>query len=228
MADVTPRSNQLNVNLAQMLSDAVTGSDNGVKSSADGSVFTSAQRNAKLSEGFTWVVNKIVQVVGLMEARTLLGDSLTTQAITFASGGTTVNADYLFPVALLKSDNNEFNLFPRKNLAQDLDPYLDAGYAIEGFKLYAYQRAAGTLSQLTSGTGTFYYLKADRKDTTTGSDIAANTVPDTTMDFKFLDAVMYYAASRLADDKGAGEWEVKAQKALAQALGLVGGEKIAG
>lgn len=223
MANNTPTSNQLNINLGKLLNDSPTvGGDDGVTASTDGSIVTASQRNSKLIEGFTWVINQIVQLIGMDKARLLLGNSVTTQSITFAVSVVASNKDYLYPVALLDSNNNEFNLHPLKNLKQDLDPFLDAGYAIEGGFIYPYKRTSGTLALVTTGTGLLYYLKADRKVVSTGADVAVNTAPDTTMDYKFLNAAMYYAASRLASEKGSAEWEIKASKALAEALGLVG------
>ena len=210
MADTYPVSNAINVDLANKLQDPVSGADNGAKAEADGSVFTATQRNLALADAYNQLAVRLVDKYG-KDAGLVCEGIVATQAVTFASAGTTINLDYVHPIALLKSDNAEFALYPLNSLKQDRDPYLDQGYALEGGKLYAYQRSAGTLTQLTSGTGTFYYIKSDRRSTSTGAPLAVNATSDTTIDQTWLIWCKEYAAWWLAMNKGAGEWVARAE-----------------
>lgn len=207
MANTTPIANAQNIDLANSLNDIpVAGGDDGVTASTSGTVFSASQRNLALSDAYNQLAVRLVGKYG-KDAGMICEGIVTTQTVTFASAGTTINLDYVSPITLLKSDNAEFALFPLNDLKQDRDPYLDAGYALEGGKLYAYQRSSGTLSQLTSGTGTFYYIKADRRSTTTGAPIAVNTAPDTTIDQTWLNWCIDWAALWLCRRKGAGRWK---------------------
>ena len=97
---------------------------------------------------------------------------------------------------------------PKGFIDTDGDIRINRAYAIEGEKIYGYIRASGTLTQQSSGTAKLYYVKADRRNTSSTADIAVNVAPDTTVDTQWLDACMLYAVWRLAMDKGAGQWVI--------------------
>ena len=80
-----------------------------------------------------------------------------------------------------------------------------------------------TFSLLNAGTGTFYYIMADRIDATTGEDVAINTAPDTVMDRKWLYSCLNYAAYRIAMDKGTAFWLDKAKMFYQEAYSRLNG-----
>jgi hypothetical protein len=94
---------------------------------------------------------------------------------------------------------------------QDTEPIVNNGYSVETGKLYAYKREDDILSVLDTGQGTLYYLKSDRVDVDTGLDLVQNTGTDTTLDLRWYDWVIRYAAFRACADKGSDEWLAKAQ-----------------
>lgn len=211
MANVTPISNALNVAIATHLGDPpTTGATDGETASSDGVDFSATHRNLILQKAYNELAVRLIALYGVQGASAMCEGIRAQQSITFASGGTSINKDYIMQIALLKSDFNEFNLRDLNDLRQDLDPYLDAGYAIEGGKIYAFQRSAGVLSQLTSGTGTLYYIKSDRLDTSTGSALAVNSTSDTSIDATWHNFLIEYSAYRLAEAKSSGEWQEKA------------------
>ena len=50
MADTTPISNQINVDLSSRVDDAVTGADNGIAAVKDGAVFSALLRNQYVAQ----------------------------------------------------------------------------------------------------------------------------------------------------------------------------------
>lgn len=215
MADTTPRNNQNAVNLGLLLDDATAGADNGIRAAADGKWLTAAKKNYYLHEAYRWILTTI------RDPQALQG-LIATQAITFSSVGVTLNKDYMFPLSLYRvSTADSFNLTKRVSLDDDFMPSLTNFFVIEGGKIYAYVRAAGVLAALNSGSGTFFYMKADRIDSN-GADVAVNTAPDTTVDRWALDACVLYAAGRACLDKSiidsAPEWMEKGNRFMAAAM----------
>jgi hypothetical protein len=134
----------------------------------------------------------------------------------------TLNKDYMFPLSLYRASTaDSFNLTKRISLDDDFMPSLTNFYVIEGGKIYAYVRAAGVLAVLSSGSGTFFYLKADRVDSN-GVDVATNTLPDITIDRWVIDACVLYAAGRACMDKSiidaSPEWMEKGNRFMAAAM----------
>ena len=223
----------MNVRLANLLDDAVTGSDNGIAAATDGMWCTSTKRNQYLNEAMRYVVLYLFNQAETNEdiGEALAAGSKKTQAITFSGSGVALNADYLYHAALIDSNKQEYKFVRIKsNLDQDLDPYLDAAYTIEGSttttapKLYAYLRVAGVMTLQSSGTATLYYLFADRLDSN-GVDIAVNTTPDAVIDLRYFDAIVLYAAGRAAFDKSIIDsdptWADKGNRYMAQASTLL-------
>lgn len=216
MADNTPRHNQNQVNLALLLDDATTGADNGIAASTDGMWATAVKKNYYLHEAYRWIADTIIAKFGIASGSDLLQGLISTQSITFSSSGVNLNKDYLYPVRLYKSATTDsFYLSKRASLDDDFMPWITNFYTLEAGKLYAYQRTAGTLSALNGGTGTLYYIKAERLDSN-GADVASNTTPDITLDRRWHDACVLYAASRAALDKGIIDndpaWQDKANR----------------
>ena len=224
MADTTPVQNLNSVNLSLLLDDAVTGGDNGIAAAADGEPFTATKRNAYLHQAYRWLVQKLVESFGITRASDLLPGFVATQDVTFSASGVTLNKNYMFPLRLYKaSAGGGFMLSKRSSLTDDdFSPFISNFYVIEAGKLYAYQRTSGTLAILAAGTGTLFYLKADRKDVTTGAEVASNTAPDTTVDGWAIDASVYYAAGAACLDKSIidndPEWASKGNRFMAMAM----------
>lgn len=207
MANTTPISNALNIRVANLLNDTPTaGTDDGATASTDGAMFTATVRNSRLNEAYTWLATQLLNRYGLDKFEQYSQGLIATQSITWASGGTTVNQDFIQPLRVVSTGQPQFLKMPKGFLDIDGDIRINRAYAIEGEKIYGYIRTSGTLTKQSSGTATLYYVKADRRDTTTTADIAVNVAPDTTIDTQWLDACMLYAAWRLAKDKGAAEW----------------------
>lgn len=219
MADNTPVSNVVNIKIANYLDDPLTAAaDNGLTAATNTSMFLAAQRNQALNEALAWIVQELVNRVGPDMASQACQGAVATQAITFAAAGSTVNKDFMYPLRLISTGKPLFTLMSKSDLDADQDFLITRAYTIEGGKLYGYIRSAGTLTLQSSGTATFYYLKADRKNTTTGADVVVNTAPDTTLDFRFMDSVTWYACHLLAQAKGAGEWLEKNAQFMKLAL----------
>jgi hypothetical protein len=99
----------------------------------------------------------------------------------------------------------------RLDLEADVDAYLTNAYTLEAGKVFAYTRTDGTMAVSDTGQGTLYYLKAERVDDSTGLDLVQNTGTDITLDLRWMDWVIRYAAMRACMDKGSDEALAKAQ-----------------
>jgi hypothetical protein len=154
----------MNVDIARRLDDAVDalGGDNGVRATSAGTIWKAELRNQYLNAALKAVAVELFNRFGENAIGQIASGFKCTQLITFASGGTTVNANYMYPIRLSDSSGEYKFQVSKAQLDEDLDPYVDRIYVIEGNQLFGYKRSAGTLSQLTSGTATFYYVKADR------------------------------------------------------------------
>lgn len=224
MADTTPISNYLNIRISHILEDILTvGADNGVTATTNGNAFTASMRNEKLTEALGYLAKALINKFGSQGVEAQAEGLVATQSVTLASAGTTVNKDFIAPIRLIKSTGLIYHQGIKSHFDSDIEPLLDYGFAIEGNKVYAYERSAGTLSAINSGTATLYYIKNDRVNTSTGAVVATNTAPDTTVDPQWNEFVVMYAAARLATDKGAGEWQIKAETFMKTALGLLNG-----
>lgn len=225
MADTTPISNSLNIRISHVLEDILTvGADNGVTASTNGNAFTASMRNEKLTEACGYLAQALLNKLGPKGVEAACEGLVATQSITLASAGTSINKDYIAPIRLIKSTGLIYHQGIKSHFDSDIEPLLDYGFAIEGNKVYAYERSAGVLSAINSGTATLYYIKHDRMNTSSGVTVVVNTAPDTTIDSQFHEFLISYAAARLAQDKGAGEWAVKAQALMTVALGLLNGQ----
>lgn len=297
MADSTPLSNFLNIALSIKLGDPpTTGGDNGITASTDATDFSATQRNDALAFAYNELANRLIKLYG-KDAGKMCGGLVATQTVIFSSSGTTVNKDYISPLSLLDvTTEQEFEYMALKGLIQDLNPYVDAGYAVEAGKLYAYIRGAsqtvadiqitaggtgytsaptvgftggggtgaaatatitadavtsiiitnvgsgytstptvtftggvgsgaaataivgdGSLIVRHSNSGTLYYIKSDRKNVTTGANVAVNSTSDTSIDTTWHPFLIDYAAAWLAQNKSSGEWLEKAPIYLSQA-----------
>lgn len=217
MADTTPKSNALNIALAIKLGDPpTTGADNGATASADGADFSSVQRNQALGFAYTSLAKRLIEIYGVPGVEYQCQGLITTQSCNF-TGTITLNADCILPLRLVKSDGTTFKQLTKAELVSDDFYYINNAFTVEGGTLTAYSRSAGTLSALSTGTATLYYIKSDRKSTTSSADIAVNTSPDATVDVTWFNYLIDYAAYWLAMNKASGEWTEKAPTYLAQA-----------
>ena len=224
MADTTPISNVLNLNLAIRMNDAIAPSgDNGTDADTDGKIMLDTSRNKYIINASRWLVDKIVGKVGVEKAIPLLQGCVTSQSMTLSSTGVTLNKDYMYPVRLLQSSTIEFEYVDAiADAVIDLFPYKDYVYTISGGKLYAWIRTSGTLTLQNSGSATFYYIGAPRVNSSTGADVAINTAPDLGFDQKFLNAITAYAEFLACSDKGTTYWLNKGQLALTEANNHLG------
>lgn len=162
MANTTPISNALNIALANHLGDTVTtGADDGATAATDGTDFSATHRNLILQQAYKELATRLITKFGAKGAGFACEGLVATQAITFASAGTSVNKDYIVPLDLLQT-TNMFTVRSKAFLTQDKDPYTDYAFAVEASKLYGYIRTSGTLTLQSSGTSTLYYIKEDR------------------------------------------------------------------
>ena len=205
-----------------MLEDILTvGADDGVTAATNGNAFTAAMRNERLTEALGYLAKTLVNKVGSQGTEAQAEGLVASQSVTLASAGTTLNKDFVAPIRLIKSTGLIYHQGIKSHFDSDIEPLLDYGFAVEGNKVYAYERTAGTLAAVNSGTATLYYIKNDRVNTSTGAAVVVNTTPDTTIDPQWQEFVVMYAAARLAEDKGAGEWQVKANKFMEVALRML-------
>lgn len=157
----------LHLRFARRVDDAVA------SASTAGAKFTVANRSDYLNRASKVFQRKMFETKGATMTRILLSSIEGTQSVTaFAAAGFTVPTDYTeIPLALVKTGSTaHFKYEPRKDiLDNNKDANLVAAYTIFAGKLYAYQNGA----ILTSGAGTFYYIKND-EGTQGTTDIAIN------------------------------------------------------
>lgn len=227
MADTTPLINQINVNMAIRMDDAVTGGDNGIKAAADGLHVTSEKRNYYTNNALLWLARQLIARYGPTGVGVVCQGLIGSATVTLGSTGVAIPKNFLAPIHLLKS-GVVYKPLSKADIESDQFYQYNTVYAIEGNTLYAYVRTNGTLGTAT-GTGTLYYVKQDRKDATTGAEAGANTAPDTTVDASYHEALTAYACalacfdkSMLGDDE-AERWQTKGNKFMAEALSLLPG-----
>jgi hypothetical protein len=212
----TPIINKMTIELRILLDDIVSGSDDGVKAETNGKDFTASKINQYLLESMKELVKRLVNTYDIDMTADLAPGLIKTQTITLSLSGTDVNKDFMYATGLLVNSDS-FKLESRIKFQQDSEPIIIRGYAIDAGKLYAYVRedvgtpAVYTLNLQESGTATLYYLKADRVNTSTGKDLDINSGTDTTLDMRWRNWVLRYAAQRACEDKGSEEWLVKSQ-----------------
>ena len=194
MPDVNPKDNQNNISLSLKLEDPVYDADNGIAAALDGKIYTSVKRNHYLIEAYRWIANAITEKFGVEMAAEKLSGLVATQSFTMSSSGTTINQDVLHPFRVTTSGSIIYFRDKKAALDFDVKKFALRGFAIEGDKVYVYLRTAGTLTLQNSGTATLYYIKSDRIDYSSGSEVAVNTAPDITLNAWANDACTYYAA----------------------------------
>lgn len=211
----TPYMNKLAVELRILLEDPVAGGDDGIKAETNGRDFTAERINFYLVESIKDLVKRLVDNYGVSMASDLASGLIKTQAITYNTGGVSINKDFLYPVGLSGTDTYKY--VNKLDIISDVDTYLIRVYTIEGNKLYVYIREnVGTppvyqLNLQGSGTGTLYYLKADRVSSSTGKIVEPNYGTDTTLDMRWHDWVLRRAAQHGCEDKGTEVWLAKSQ-----------------
>lgn len=235
MADTVPVHNQMSVNLSLLCDDAVTGGDNGIAAAADGSWLTAAKRNVYLHSAYRWLVNVLVDSYGIAGAADVIPGFVANQTMVLSATGLAINKNYMYPLRLYKSASpapgGAFMLSKRASLDDDFMPFVNVFYAIEAGLLYAYQRDASTqvLNALDTVAAKLFYLKSDRVDATTGTEVAINTAPDTTLDKWATDACLYYAAGRACFDKSVIDndpaWADKGNRFFAAATAMIPKQK---
>lgn len=197
---MTPITNYLSGQLAVLLSDPVGGDDDTVKAHTDGSVFPALTRNRYICSAFRDVVNTLVNTYGIDRSAALLQGLTKSKTFDFGSVPD-VPGDFMVPHSLLVGTQEYNYITHHSELIQDLDPWLGAGYTIDGGKVYAYARTNGTWAQLTTGSGQFDYVAAGRVDSLTGLDQPPDVGDDVGIEPKLYNAVLYFAASRACMDK---------------------------
>jgi hypothetical protein len=157
----SPLFDALHLKLSRKLTDPVAAA------ATDGGEVSSALRTDYLNRA-----NKFIQMLlwttkpDLFE--TYLQGLIATSSITFASAGAALPSDFSYAITLQQdSPVRKLKWFePSRKIELDMatvsansNPFFSNCFTILGNKIYAYQ--AGTI--LSSGTGTFYYIKNDQR-----------------------------------------------------------------
>ena len=165
--------------------------DSNATAAAAGEKLTSAQRTDYLNRA-----NRFIQqmVVVADKVGDFLGGLIATQSITFDSGGVSVASDYAYPVNLYKASSPQFRYIKpseKPSLDGNFDLNEKNAFTVMGNKIFAYENGA----VLTSGTGTFYYVKNDQRASSGDTnDIDINSI--------WYDCVVDIAASFYFEDRG--------------------------
>ena len=171
----SPLFDDLHVKLSRKLTDPVAAA------ATDGAEVTSALRTDYLNRA-----NKFIQMLlwtnkpDLFE--TYLQGLIATSSVTFASTGAALPSDFSYAITLQQdSPVRKLKWFePSRKIELDMatvasanNPFFSNCYTILGNKIYAYQ--SGVI--LSSGTGTFYYIKNDQRASSgDSSDIAIDAI----------------------------------------------------
>jgi hypothetical protein len=151
----TPNLDVLHLRFSKSVEDPVAAAGTA------GSVFSVAQREDYINRAINDLTSQIYHIVGMNKSREILQSMETTQAISaFSSSGVAVASDYTdMPTSLIKTGStNIFSYYTKKDeLDNNVNPNISAAYLISGNKIYAYESGA----ILTTGAGTFYYLRKD-------------------------------------------------------------------
>jgi hypothetical protein len=158
----TTNFNLLHLRFARRMKDPIATAD------LSGTIYSSANREDYLNRA-----NKILQFkkfasLGRDGVREQLQTMIGAQAMTFSGAGIACEAAYNnIPLAVSKTGStNLYRYWPRREeIALNLNPDLPYLFTVEANTLYVYE--SGTL--ISSGTGTFYYIKSDQVTTTTGA-----------------------------------------------------------
>lgn len=194
--DSCPRDNQNNIILSMKLEDPVggVGIDNGTASVLDGVVYSSVKRNHYLIEAYRWLVSQVFNKYGAEESAERLSGVIGTQVFAMDAAGTSVNRDILYPFRVVVGTTPIFFRDKKSNLDTDVVRYANRAFAMEAEKIYVYLRIAGVMTKQVSGSATLYYLKSPRIDSTSGTEVPTNSLPDITLENWANDACVYYAA----------------------------------
>lgn len=176
----------LHLYLSRKLQDAVGAAG------TDGDVYTSAVRTDYLNRA-----NHFIQLIVWKQGRDFVDRFLSglvkTQSITFASGGTSLNSDYQQHLSCAYGTYLLTWVEPSRKILLDNDQNrnLDRAYTIMGGKVYGYYNFA----QLTTGTGTLYYMQNDTRASNGDSS-------DISIDALWYDTLVDIASSFAHDDRG--------------------------
>lgn len=217
MADNVPKHNKNIVALTELLSDAVSGADNGVKASTDGNKFSSTFREQCMADGYSWLVSEVYRLRN-QEAQLLVSGAVVSYTLAQVTAGIAVPGDYLHPLIAVRTTASTppYRYMPPNMKAQaDMDNLPDAKrvFTVYGNKLYSYTRSGGNLTADNSVNVDLYYFKAERINYSTGALIAANTTDsrssDITLESCWHIACVYYAASLAGMKEGSSDWQAK-------------------
>jgi len=205
----SPNFDNLHLYLSRKMQDPVAAAG------TDGGVFTSAERTDYLNRA-----NKFIQLVVYEKGRDFVDRFLPglvkTQAITWASVGTSLETDYsqhlscqytlTIPVLLRWVP-------PSRKIILDNDQNrnIDAAYTILASKIYGYYNYA----QLTSGSGVLYYLSND----TRASNGDTN---DISIDALWYDTLVDLAASFAHADRGNQQFSDMNAQRIKMVLAILG------
>lgn len=160
--DSTPVINQISVNVSRRIDDSVSGADNGIKASADGTIVSAFMRNHYCNMALRWVANEMSKRFGPLETSIMSNGMMGTHGFTFSSAGVTLRPDFMHVVHLTDTTVPGFKRYHKSELDADYDRIISRGFALEAGRIFGYQRTSGTLAILNSGTGHLDYIKADR------------------------------------------------------------------
>lgn len=217
MPDSIPKHNKNIVHLTEVLSDAVSGGDNGVKAATDGARFSSTFREQCMADSYAWCVGEVIRRRP-NDAKVVISGAVVSYTLAQVTAGIALPADYLTPLSVVRSTAGTppYKYIPPDMKGDaDMDNLPDSKrvYTILGNTLYSYTRTNGILTADNSINLLLYYFKRERINYTDGTLIATNTADsrsaDITLEPQFHEICVYYAGYLAAMREGSSDWQTK-------------------
>jgi hypothetical protein len=207
----SPKFDALHLYLSRKLQDPVTAA------SSDGVPFSSLMRTDYLNRANNFIQLLVTQA-GREYVNRFLPGLITTQAVVWVTGGTSLATDYkqFLSCQYTPSTGNPVLLRyvgPSWKIVLDNDQNrnYDAAFTILDGKIYGYYNFA----QLITGNGVLYYLKTDYR-TSSGDTL------DISIDPMWWDTLVDLAASFALEDRGNSDFAQMNTKRTAMVTSLMG------
>jgi len=207
----SPNFDSLHLYLSRKLQDPVSAAG------TDGGPFSSAMRTDYLNRANNFIQLAVLNA-GLEAVNRFIPSLVSTQAIVWASAGTTLATDYKKNLScqytpttgnpvLLKYVGPSWKIV----LDNDQNRNYDAAYTILDGKIYGYYN----FSQLATGNGTLYYLKSDNRASSGDSE-------DISIDELWWDTLVDLAASFAHEDRGNVDFAQMNTKRVQMVMSVMG------